>query len=354
MPAATVAQIAGRCTAASPIPIGKSTVRDSSGPYVAIAASVEGVVAAWSSSESEITTIPLDSTGQPRGEGRLLNSESNWLFPLLWELGDGMFVLAFVPPVVRAFNARVPRRALQRVDATGEHIGNPVTFALDTVKDATHFQNELMILTSFTSKRELLRVMASKEGLAVRPVALPERPTLKTPAHKTLTSLRERLLVTSKGAAVVVVDFGDGITVIEREDGGRLELTLPEGFRHQPPVLNAEDEVLWPSCGSKTSVAAIKAGSSGAVEVLADQSVCARSSRWGVVGDWSPYNGKSRGILFRTDPLKPGIKLSEESREFWAFKSTWTGTHVLAIYAKGHRGAWTVVVHPITCEGAPS
>jgi hypothetical protein len=353
MPMVTEAQLAGRCTALSPIPIGKSSASDSSGPNVAIGASIKGVVAAWFSSDAEVTTIPLDSAGQPRGEGRTLKSEIGVTFPRLWELGDGMFVLGFAPDrshLSLHFRVKAPRSALQRVDATGELVGKPVTFPLEYVKDVTHFQNELRLLTGWSTKREMLRVAASKDGLTVMQVALPE-----SPAGEKRGSVQERLLVTSKGAARVLTDFGDGVWVVDREEGGRVEVKLPKEYHfYKRPVLDAEGEVLWPSCGKPPNARAIKAGSGGIVEIEVDAGVCEPSPPLLVHADYNPYNGKSRGIIFQPAAPEPAIKLSPEARQYWWVASTWTGTHVVAVYAQGRRGAWTIVAHPILCEGKPS
>lgn len=343
LPPATKEQLRGKCSLGAPIAIGKSTVSDVSGPEVAIAASSEGVVASWSSSDDEVTTSALDDSGQPRGEGRAMASEATPLVPALWELGDGKFVLAFAikqPPLPPL---RAPRLALQRVDASGELVGSPVPFALDHIEAVTTFKNQLLMLTTSLHKREILRVAATEGGLEVKRAALPENPgDLPT---------RELLLPTSNGAAWIISEYLDGVTTIEREEGKSVKVTLPSDFRRRP-VLSEDDEPLWLACWATPTVRGLQLHAGKLMAVELPRRVCDGPAVWSVSSDTSLYDNKNRGLLFTPSPLEAGLHLSKEPRQYWNVDATWTGTRVLAIYATGKRRDWTVVARPITCEGS--
>ena len=328
MPAATAAQVAGQCTLGSPIQIGTSSIADE--PHFVINASVAGVVAAWVSSDNDITTIALDSTGRARGEPRVLKSQNDWDVAGLWELGDGMFVLGFEPFWGWG---QLSHMALQRIDASGEPVGQPVSLGLDKIEDVASFQNELWFLTSaYGGKVELLRVTSTQEGLAARQVALPESP-------KGMVR-QQRLLVTSKGAARVVTELSDGSWSVDREDGPRATLKLPDAYTYARPALDADDEVVWPKCGPAPTVRAIKAAGDAAAEVTVDRSVCAAPPAWSVTEQVSDYLGFSaaRPLVLERGPADPVIKLPLEARKTWRYVSTWSGTHVLAMYAQRRGG----------------
>lgn len=357
MPPATREQLGGKCSLGAPITIGKSTASDASGPEVAIAASSEGVVASWQSSDEQVTTIALDASGRPRGEGRTLAASKALQALQLWELGDGKFVLVFARPEQQRQRPSEPTHAFQRVDATGELVGSPVPFLLDQIRAVAPFRNNLLMLSSNGSRRDILRVAAAERGIEVKRSALPKYPGD--------VSIQQSLVPTSSGPVWVVSDEIDQVKIIEREEGKSAKVKVPSGFWHEP-AQSEDDEPLWLSCHTSPMVRGLKFHEDKLVEVELPKSVCDGPAWWDVGPAPNVHEVNNRGLgvlfppesgslLFTQKSLQLGRHPTLRNRHARFFDSTWTGTSVLTIYLTGKRNAWTVVAQPVTCEGsAPS
>lgn len=345
MKPATKAELAATCTASDPIEIGKSTARDVSGPGVAIGASPQGAVAAWLSSDTEVTTLPLDASGKARGEARTIASSAHSTYPRIWELGDGIFVLGL--GVTPAAGQLRPTRGLQRVDASGEHVGARLTFELQDIDDVIMTDEGMRILTGWRTSRELLSVSPASDGLKLTKTKLEDAPR---PDGK--IGIRERMLMTDDGKLRVVTEFYGAKRVVDYEGGKRVTLDLPERFQYGIPRLDADGDVVWQRCRGNEPAQLLTLKDGKQVETEVDNSICKWTPSWFVSGDSSDYTGKNKGLAFKVTGRKP-LKLSHEVRRYWNAAGAWTGKSVLAIYANGPRHKWTVVVRVITCGHRP-
>lgn len=326
----TRAQISGKCKAGEPISIGTSTITDPSGPEVAIAASPLGVIAAWSSSKEEVTTIPLDATGKAKGEPRVIAGSAYPRYPKLWELGDGTFVLGLARD-----DYKTPR-ALQRVDANGDHVGSPLPLKSRDVGAVTFTQDGLLFLAENHVRRSLLSITKSPEGLSMKADAIADEPRPDGEFPKD-----PHLLLSDSGRWRIVTPFSGGRHVVEYQDREPVDVVIAKRFLERKPRLNDEGEVFWVSCANITMPSALTLVGGKPETKPVDREECSRPAWWGVFGD------SATGLEFVT--VRARLKLSLAARKYWNAESAWSGAHVLVVYAEAQRRSWKIVVRAVTC-----
>ncbi len=346
LPPPTAAQISGKCTAADPIEIGTSTDDEpgAGGPGVAVRASRHGAIAAFQSSSGSVTVVPLGLDGQPKSSGRKVGGTSRFNSPRLWELGNGSFVLGTCVTVSGCPPSFV------RVEASGDIVGTPARFAKDMwdVKSANYRGEELAFLTVHLKQREIVGLSAAADGLALRRAPLPEPPASDTTVRK------HRLLFTAKGEARVVAYRSDGSVDVEADGRPRVSFKLPKDFDLSEPQISPSDEIVWARCFGKPPHRALRVVDGAPQEIEVGASYCPERPSWGVSEQLNSYDGKYKGVAFGGTASQPLLWLHREDRATYRVDTTWTGTHVLGIYAKRKAGGWSVFVHAVSCEGTKS